>query len=222
MAWNLTSRLLDFIDHSTPWVSADFLNQIQDAILWLFGGTKTLKSLKVDGTGGQPSDASPGNAHVTGNAQVDGLLTVHGDMSTAGSLSAMGTATALGEVGGSDLLLTATRSSSTPGSGQGVSLGQIYKDTAAVAWAVVESTGTLYRGANILSCQRVAQGQYLVTLCNGAPNVLCPVAGVDTNNCLSHITAWSEVGENNAVHVTTLDSNNAAIDLNFALVVFGG
>ena len=76
---------------------------------------------------------------------------------------------------------TTARSSTTMGAGQSVSAGDIYKDTAPLAWGLVrvDTTAgnaiTLRRGANVASVTRNGVGDYTVTLQSGAANYLCPV-----------------------------------------------
>lgn len=76
---------------------------------------------------------------------------------------------------------TTARSSTTAGSGQSVAAGDIYKDTAPLAWGVVrvDTTAgnaiTLRRAVNVASVVRNGVGDYTVTLQSGAANILCPV-----------------------------------------------
>jgi len=68
MAWPF-SRLVDFLPNSVPRIGAAFLNTLQDTFIGVFSGTKTLKSVHVDGIGDQPSTASPGDVLISGSSR---------------------------------------------------------------------------------------------------------------------------------------------------------
>lgn len=68
MAWPFT-RLLDFLPNSVPRIGAACLNSLQDYIGHLFAGTKTLKSLHVDGVGDQTSTAAAGDVLISGSVR---------------------------------------------------------------------------------------------------------------------------------------------------------
>lgn len=73
MAWPVTSRFQDFVDGTTNVVAA-FLHAVQDAIVGVYGGGKTLKSVQVDGTGDAAATASPGDVVASGNVVAGGAL----------------------------------------------------------------------------------------------------------------------------------------------------
>lgn len=64
MAWPL-SPLTSYVGGTTPYIKASDLNSFQSAINGVFGGTLSLKSVVVDGTGGAASSPSAGEIHVS-------------------------------------------------------------------------------------------------------------------------------------------------------------
>lgn len=80
-------------------------------------------------------------------------------------------------VAGTTLSSATARSSATPGAGQAVAPGEIWKDTACFAWGKVTvdvggGVCTLVRGANVASVTKTGVGVYTVTLQTAATNIL--------------------------------------------------
>ena len=196
MAWPL-SRLLDFIDHSTPWVSADFLNQVQDAIVALFGGGKTVKSLKADGTGGAASDAAAGSIVATGNIS-----------STSGKVHVAATAVGLGAF-------------PTPA----IAVGDVYADLEPIAWARVDlSAGaTFVAGVNIANITAGTPGALTLTLGAVPTNALYAVANVShpVPGQKGFVTVISSNAGAKTVDLQAYDETGAAADRNIFVVVYG-
>lgn len=153
MAWPVDAKHTTFVANVTT-VTAAFLNEIQDRITHIFGGSRTLKKLSVDGAGDVASAA--------GNGEIRALNDI---FSTGGKLIA-----------------SLVRSSGIAGAGQSVAMGTVYKDTTVFAWArAVMSVGPvigLNRGANILSVSRLALGKYKFTLAVVPTNIIVPVVTV--------------------------------------------
>lgn len=197
MAWPLTP-ITTFVAKTTK-ITASFLNSIQSAINDIFTGAKTLKQVDVDGTGGAASSLAPGVSVLA-----SGAIVSNGSYVDAGTFLSAAT----------------YKSSATAGSGQSVPIGQIFKDTTCVAWAVVANSGaaTLTRGANIASVSRTAQGVVRVTLQNAVSVQLCPVPCL--NNTTGQINA--QAVSTSQIDVHTLDLASVGQDYNFFLLVFGG
>jgi len=176
MAWPVNARYETLVAGVTA-VKKTFGDAMQDAIINLYGGDRTVVSLHADGTGDQASAAGAGSIHAT-----NGFVTASGNVTAfAGDIGAT-----LGNVSaGSYLAAGGTRSSTTAGAGQGLTIGRIYKDTAPVAWCWIEMIAgpscRLGRGVNINSVTYTGLGRYTVQLVNGAANLIAPVATVFDN-----------------------------------------
>jgi len=110
-----------------------------------------------------------------------------------------------------------------------VAVGDIYKDTTAVAWGVVQYTGAttvaLTRGANVASVTRNAAGKISVLLSTSAANILAPSIGL----IAASYTTWrlepANLG-NVSFQIVLADNAGTPIDLavsdGFSFVCFGG
>lgn len=153
MAWPVNARFQNFVSNTTR-IAAAFLHAVQDAIIGVVGGTKSVASVDVDGVGDQAASAGAGNIRATGNMVAGGRVTAD-----------------------SYLKSFLAKSSATPGSGQAVAAGEIWKDTTCFAWGkVTVNVGggvcTLARGANVASVTKTGVGVYTVALQTAATNLL--------------------------------------------------
>ena len=258
MAWPLTP-ITTFLGNVTV-ITASFLNTLQAGVNAIVRGTTTLKSLQVDGTGGENPTALPGQLAVSGKTIAANSITVCQVFSGAGTYHVGDTVSYLGEVyhciknttGAHELPTNAAYftaiagapevralticadapiSSATPGAGQSVPLGTVYKDTAIVAWGIIAANGTLIRGANLAAYSntttyRASAGVYVIKLNAGcAPSSLCVVA---TLGIISNATAgWTIIGGDDPSFVDQVDfeiynASNAAADSLFSFLVLGG
>lgn len=160
-----------------------------------YDGTRSVVKLDVDGVGNQATAGAVGT--ITANSEIKSN---GGPLTSGGSIS-----------------------SGTPGAGQAVPLGSVYKDTAAVAWCYVEVAAgarSFKRGANIASTTYQGLGIVDVVLTNCPANYLAPIACVtDAGGGFAYCTF--NVGTK-TITVNTTSDTGAAVDRNFSLVVFGG
>lgn len=239
MAWRLTPHT-SFVANTTV-ITAAYENAIQASINDLYNGAYTVKKWHVDGTGDVANAGAAGSLRVSNGVTVDagGLLVSAGGITaslgsivaTAGGVTA-GSGDVLASAGfciGNRLQADNTRSSATAGAGQSITIGQIWKDTAPVAWCWIETIAgpsvQLGRGANISSIAYTALGRYTVTLVNGAANKICPQATVFDN--AAHIATIRLTGHSTTVfEVDVWDAAGAATDPAVGggvfVVVFGG
>lgn len=63
------TRLTTYLSGSAPFIKAFDLNAVQDAIVEIFTGSKTLKKLQVDGAGNNASTVSDGDVMCSGSAR---------------------------------------------------------------------------------------------------------------------------------------------------------
>jgi len=215
MAWPVNAFYESLVAGVTT-VKKTLGDAIQQSIINLYGGTKTLVSLDVDGVGDQAATAAAGTVLASGT-----IRSAAGDLiATAGNIAA-----SLGYVGAttSYLFSGGTLSSGTAGAGQGLTIGRAYKDSLCAAWAVVDNNGaaaSLTRGVNISSVARNGQGDVSVTLVNGVANQICAVANGFDNaevTCTINVTSTSTT----VVRVITR-SGGATVDAKFMLAVYGG
>jgi len=256
MAWRL-SRYQDFIANITT-ITADFLNAVQDAIVDVYNGARTLKKAHVDVTGDQASSYGSEVFHVTGNTKLEGNANVTIDLSVGGATTSGGSVTSTaGDVvaaggvvraagsnsgtgnvkaegshaGDGYLQASGTRSSATAGSGQSLTVGQVFKDSALVAWARVTLNGTpacvLDRGVNIASVTRNSVGNYTVTLVNGTANYLAPLVTL-LDDCGRGTYTVAKAGiTTSSFTILTRDipdepGSPVSTDFEFFVAVFGG
>src|SRR4051812_15661225 len=87
-------------------IKKDWADATDASINGIYGGTKTIKTLQVDGIGYQNTINAPGS------------ILASGDISSAHTVNA-----------NESFYCNSARSSATPGAGQSVSAGQIFNDT---------------------------------------------------------------------------------------------
>lgn len=119
---------------------------------------------------------------------------------------------------------TDTISSATPGAGQAVSIGDIYKDTAPVGWAYVQVTGgaaTLLRGANIKAVNRTSAGVITVQVENKPSNVMI---GIVTPSVNANTIATTIATATDTITVYMFNSSSGAVadNTDFQILLFGG
>jgi len=150
-----------------------------------------------------------------GGQTVTVAITFGDDVAVSGALTVTETAQA------ASLIATQAKSSASAGAGQAVPVGRIYKDTAPLAWAVVNGNGTLARGANISSVNRSAAGTYQVSLYHApSSSVLCALPVV--RGAVGKIY-WSQLSDTQVAIQTYDDATPpVATDQTFSLLVFGG
>jgi len=161
VAWRVSGRFQSFIDGVTN-ITAAFLHEMQDAIADLYGGRRTLVSLDVDGVGDQVSALGAGEIHADGNVSAD-----------------------LSVISNKQVVVSTARSSATPGSGQSVAAGEVWKDSAIFAYCRLKQTGanavSVTRSLNLASAPTEAvAAKYAFALQTAAPNgllVLVQVVG---------------------------------------------
>lgn len=159
MAWPVNARFQNFVA-STTRITAAFLHALQDATIGLYGGTKSVASVEVDGVGDQAGSAGAGNIRATGNVVAGGRVTAD-----------------------SYLKSFLAKSSATPGSGQAVAAGEIWKDSAIFAYCRLKQTGantvSVTRSLNLASAPTEAvSAKYVFALQTAAPNGLLVFAQV--------------------------------------------
>lgn len=209
MAWPLTP-LRTYIANSLPAIAAADLNSIQSAINWLFGGVKTVASVEADGTGGAPSTASAGNVVAAGS-----VVTAFGDVSSGRDVLATRKVSASGAI-----------SSATPGVGQSVSPGAIYKDTAPIAWGWIQNNGaiTVVRSANVSSVTHNAAGAVSVVLASPPANAIAiSLTLIQAAGASNGTEIWIDSGNvSNAGFKVITKASNVGTDVDFMFTVFGG
>lgn len=247
MAWPIDARNVDFALGTV--VTDTFLDDIQDKIYAVYGGSKSVVKLYVDGVGNAAPPNGAGTIRTTGSITIDsgGLTVTAGGATIAGGNLAVssGTATASGAItstGGAlvashstagKLTLGGAISSATAGAGQGVAIGDQYKDTTPIAWGWFDNGGaiTLRRSANVSSVTRNSAGTVTVVLVNGPANRLVPIATfVDNAVALAGYTISVEITNTTTFTIRTVKigdtatpiTNAAAMDMNVAFVCFGG
>lgn len=130
MSWPVTARFLDFIANTTR-ITAAALNAFQDATIGIYGGTKSIMSLWIDGVGNAASAVANGALRVANGVTIDTVgLTVTSGPITASSGTISSTAGKL-----SSGLLRST--------GVAVAQGDIYKNTTILAIGRVDNTGAM-------------------------------------------------------------------------------
>lgn len=159
MAWPVNARFQNFVSNTTR-IAAAFLHAVQDAIIGVVGGTKSVASVDVDGVGDQAASAGAGNIRATGNMVAGGRVTAD-----------------------SYLKSFLAKSSATPGSGQAVAAGEIWKDSAIFAYCRLKQTGanaiSVTRSLNLASAPTEAvSAKYVFALQTAAPNGLLVFAQV--------------------------------------------
>lgn len=166
----------------TTIIKAAWGDTVDANITGIIGGSKSIKSLWVDGVGNAASIVGSGAARIANGLLIDSVglvITAGGMLITAGSatlssgdLSVSGKGTFL-----------QVRSSATKGAGQAVAAGEVWKDTTVFAWFVATVSATVLtfvRGANIANVVRDAKGQFTVTMQTAATNVLVPMVSMGT------------------------------------------
>ncbi len=201
-----------FIANTTR-IAAAFLNAIQAPIVALYNGTKTVKKLQVDGTGNAATSVSSGGISASGSIGADGAIVAGtGIVSTLGDITAVDATTTVSAA--------ETRSSATPGSGQSVALGTLYRDTVPIAWAQCSSGGGLTRGANIASVTKNSTGNYTVALqvgVTGSGHLCAVVTLIGAAGQFLAVDGTSSIG----VQTYAVDGVTAT-DKAFNVVIFGG
>jgi hypothetical protein len=191
MAWPF-DRLTTYIANQVPVIKAFDLNALQDYIGHWIKGSKTVVAVEADGAGDQPVSAGPGEIHAAGNVAANLSVIAYSGLA---------------------------RSSATPGVGQAVPLGTIYKDTTIIGWAISNGT-TLTRGTNILSFTRDSAGTYFITLNHQPAAALGGIATVQLAGYkLVANVGWDPF--NNRWFVVTTDGG-AYVDMPFAVIFLGG
>ena len=233
MAWPL-SRLLTFANGTT--VTPSFLNDtIQDYIIGIFGGTKSVKSVHADGVGGNTASAAAGEIKATGAATISGnIVSVHGNVtSDTGYVSAGTTVTAgtgvtstTGDVVATTGKLTAGKLSSAEG---GIETGEFFKDNTPLGSGFVAANGAGFTdtgspdfdpiyGPNIASVDHAGTGEYHVVLCKTPGTWVFPVVSFAYSTDGSIAASWDN--SNHWILVKTLLGASPA-DLAFNVIVFG-
>lgn len=180
------------------------LETCADWIDWLGefpSGNLSVKSLYIDGVGGQSSSVAAGDGYIIGNFEVGGNtyleseLIVEGTLYADSNVAVDGYITVNNNVGGnsgvfdggggllgvavSGAVTVATNAGGTSAPTPTFHKGTVYKDTAILAWGAVNNNGTtasLYYGVNVASVTRIGTGSLTVTLSQGVSsiNYICP------------------------------------------------
>src|SRR4051812_8580586 len=103
MSWWASSRYQTFVGNVTT-ITAAFLNAVQDAIIDIGSGAKTLRKVHADGVGNQASGAADGQIYAKhgfyaedGGASPDAVYAETGDIraATGGIFANLGNLTAI-------------------------------------------------------------------------------------------------------------------------------
>lgn len=189
MAWPVDA-LYEVIVAGVTTAKKTLADAIQNAIIGVVGGGKSIKKLWVDGVGDVASAVAAGDIKVSGGAYIDtggNTIGIAGFQSTVGGVQVAGDVKSTGGYCiGNRLQADNTRSSATAGAGQSLTIGQAWKDTLPVGWIWIEMIAgpscQLGRGVNIAAAVTYnAAGSYTVTLTNGPANKLLGVATVFDN-----------------------------------------
>jgi len=173
------------VESNTSTPKTGFLGLLNYAELFrkVLRGEITGKAFAVDGTGGASvsttaGDISASHDLLAGNNMTATALITGGTGLTATTGNV--TATAGTVAAGTKLTAATARSSTSPGAGQSVAAGEIWKDTAVFAAGLVlwnaGGGGALAvsRSFNVASVTRPATGHYDITLQTAAANLLIP------------------------------------------------
>ena len=214
MAWPF-SRLTTYLANSTPVIKAFDLNQIQDYLVLLFSGTRTVKALEATEAGDGPTTVVPGQVKAA-----KGFYAVAGDAGGWAFQAIQGAIVAYEGFlrAGKEISGAATPTASP------LSLGAIHKDLCPIAWAVVQrgaGSASLIRGANIAAVTPTpgVDGTTTVDLVVPGAHRLCAVATAEA--AIAVFAMAYQSGGPNKVAVETRDVAGARYNANFNLVVFG-
>jgi hypothetical protein len=161
MAWPVSSRFIDFIANVTA-IAHDFLNAVQDAVVNLYGGVRTVVSLRADGVGDQVAGGSPGDIRGVNLIADTDVQATGGDVrANAGNVRAVAGHLEAGQ-------MKIGTSMPTPS----CALGQVYKDLIPIGWGRFVYGGgavSMSSGVNIKSVVRNDVGDYTITLGTAPP-----------------------------------------------------
>lgn len=222
MAWPIDARFQTFVANVTT-ITAGFMNEIQDKVYGLIGGSRTVRKLSIDGTGDQANGLGNGTLYVSGDITTDGDVTLaSGNVGVTGNVDATDYVLSRASYTKSD---TAKSAAATPTASVGI--GEVWKDGAVRAWCRFDIVGGpaigFVRGYNITSVTYNALGAYTVVLTTGVTNTLCPVV-VALDAAASILTIDTAAAPNaTTFKILAFDLAGAPQDVGGVyLVVFGG
>lgn len=198
MAWPVDAAF-EVITAGVTTAKKTLADALQNALIGLYGGTKTVISIQADGTGNQASTANSGDvSSANGN-----VVAPNGNVSAGLAL-----------VGGK-ALITVARSSVTAGSGQSVALGEVWKDTtnfAAGVFTVSMAAIALTRGYNMAAPTYVGTGIFIIATQTAATHNLLPTVLILNDAPLVCHVRVSEAPGASGFHLRVEDLSGTLVD----------
>jgi hypothetical protein len=205
----------------TTAIAHDFLNSIQDVVVNLYGGKRTVVSLWADGVGDQPSAAMPGDVVGLNVTAGQNLIASAGDVvAMDGNIRA-----ATGHVE------TAEKKVGTAMPTPACAFGAIYKDLVPVGWGrfVVGGGGiAMSSGVNIKGAAYNATGSYTITFGTAPPSPGFHGVGFVTSYQSPDVTFWCDTSADGSgnmivnVHARSVGAAPSPVDGSFFLVALCG